>query len=186
MSGRLGQPFEALAAIAAVVTLPVGLLAAIFLGVIEAAVVFVVGWLLLVPLFGVVSEALGGEESDAEEVERWLDVAERAKTMKDEEGGATSNENPLETLRERYARGALDDDEFEARLERLVATEEIPPEALDPVDPSREAPRSAGDERDARSTDGEGDGGGAADGEAGDGGRGATDADASRERLRER
>lgn len=126
MSGKLSEPFETLAAVTAVVTLPVGILAAIFLGGTEAAVVFVVGWLLLVPLFGVLSGADVG--TTPEEVERWMDVAERAEEMDGD--GESEDENPLELLRDRYARGEIDEAEFERRVERLVATEEIPPGAI--------------------------------------------------------
>jgi uncharacterized membrane protein len=35
-----------------------------------------------------------------------------------------ADEDPLETLRDRYARGELTDDEFERKLERLVETED--------------------------------------------------------------
>jgi uncharacterized membrane protein len=120
--------FESLAGIAAVTTLPVGILAGLFLGGDAAAVVFVVGWFLLVPLFGVLSE----EEvvrSDAED--------------------ETAASSPLDELRERYARGEIDEVEFERRLERLLETEdvELPPEARDRVTPQAESATTVERER---------------------------------------
>ena len=101
---------EALPAVAAVGTLPVGILTAIFVGGQAAAVVFVVGWLLLVPLGGVINEEILADESDSEET--------------------TDAGDPVATLRERYAAGEIDDVEFERRLEEILATEdvEVPPE----------------------------------------------------------
>lgn len=106
--------FESLAGIAAVTTLPVGILAALFLGWDAAVVVFVVGWFLLVPLFGVLSET------------------EVVRSETEDEAPASS---PLDELRDRYARGDIDEVEFERRLERLLETEdvELPPEARDRV-----------------------------------------------------
>ena len=138
MGGTLSNLFETLAAATAVTTLAAGILVAIFLGGTEAAVVFVVGWLLLVPLFGVLSGA--GVGTTPEEVERWMDVAERAERM--EEGDESADENPLELLRDRYARGEIDDVEFERRVERLVATEEIPPGAISDSEPAEDIDRT--------------------------------------------
>ena len=93
------------------------------------------GWLLLVPTFAI----LAGEASigtDPDEVERWMDVADRVKERRSDADETAVNdgrtdENPLETLRERYARGEIDDDAFERRVEVLLATEEIPQHVLD-------------------------------------------------------
>ncbi len=100
----------------AVLTLPVGILAALFVGIQAAVAVFVVGWLLLVPvsaiLFGAPDEepviASGDEERAAEE-----------STRTDE------SEDPIEALRDRYARGEIDEVELERRLEALVEMEDL-------------------------------------------------------------
>ena len=139
MGDTSSDVFETLAGVAAVVTLPAGILAAMFVGGTAAGVVFVVGWLLLVPLFGMLSD----RATSPEEVNEWVEVAEAAQDLDD---GDTS-EDPLEALRERYARGELDEAEFERKLERLVATEEIPDHAVsddsfDDVDGERDRDRS--------------------------------------------
>lgn len=172
MNGRLERLFESLTAMVAVATLPLGILAAIFLGLPEAAAVFVVGWLLLVPVFGILSNV----GSDPEEIERWMDVAERAKAMSREDGAA-AEEKPLEALRERYARGEIDDAEFEARVERLVATEEIPPGAVDRVD-SASGPTGTRDDGRAPASTGEA--------TTEEPQRGSTGGEGETERLRER
>lgn len=123
--------FEALAGIAAIVTLPIGILSAMFLSGTIAAVVFVVGWFLLVPLFGVLSE---WNRSDAEELEQLVEVAEQAEQLKNDrepDERDTTSEDPLETLRERYARGEIDEREFEQKVDRLVATDEVPAWAVE-------------------------------------------------------
>ncbi len=140
MSTTLG---EALVGIVAVATLPVGILAAVFLGLFEAFLVFVVGWLFLVPVLGILMETLGLLEDDESEVSDEVEAAFRqrvaesvAESTPGDAGGPVGNdsdetdEDPLETLRERYARGEIDDVEFERKLERLIETEdvEVPPE----------------------------------------------------------
>lgn len=147
MSTTLG---EALVAIVAVATLPVGILAAVFLGLSEAFLVVVVGWLFLVPVLAILMEGLGLVEDDESEAATAIEeaveqrVAESvAESTPDGSGPGTASatsdpdEDPLETLRERYARGEVDDVEFERKLERLIETEdvEVPPEVtLDRTD----------------------------------------------------
>uniref|UniRef100_A0A7D5KMY7 SHOCT domain-containing protein n=2 Tax=Natrinema halophilum TaxID=1699371 RepID=A0A7D5KMY7_9EURY len=41
------------------------------------------------------------------------------------EGSPTEDATPLETLRERYARGELTDEQFEKKVERLLETESL-------------------------------------------------------------
>lgn len=90
---------DALVALVAVVTLPAGILAAILGGGEIAAIVFVVGWFLLVPGIAIV-----GDEMLV--------------------SGDQTGEDPIEALRDRYARGEIDEAEFERRLEALLATED--------------------------------------------------------------
>lgn len=104
---------EPLVGLVAVVTLPAAALAGIFVGTETAAVVAVVGWLFLVPVLAILSD------------EEILSVEE------EQEEATESASDPLETLRERYARGDIDEAAFERRLERLLETEDVdlPPEA---------------------------------------------------------
>jgi len=119
--------WEALTGIAAVATLGVGVLVAILFGLFEAAIVFVVGWLLLVPVFGVLSDTFGTSETGAgDEIE--AAVQQRVADSIAESAGRRASgddEDPVEALRERYARGELGDEEFERKLERLIETEDV-------------------------------------------------------------
>lgn len=107
---------DTLIALVAVVTLPAAALGGIFFGGVVAAVVAVVGWFLLVPVLAILFEDEQlrlGEPSDPSAAE------------------STKQKDPLETLRDRYARGDVSEAEFERRLERLLETEdvEVPPDA---------------------------------------------------------
>ena len=104
---------EPLVGLIAVVTLPAAILAGLFVGAETAAVVAVVGWLFLVPVLAILND-------------------EDIVSVEEEQAEATASaSDPLETLRERYARGDIDEAAFERRLERLLETEdvELPPEA---------------------------------------------------------
>lgn len=110
-------PHDRLTPLLAVITLPAGILTAIELGVSAALVVFVVGWLLLVPV-----SALVVGPNPAKEVESAIEG-----TIEEESAGEESD--PLETARRRYARGELNETELERRLAALLETE-----AVDPAD----------------------------------------------------
>jgi uncharacterized membrane protein len=122
MSTSIG---EALVAIVAVGTLPVGILTAIFAGIVPAAVVFVVGWLLLVPVLGILQDAISSSDHrvDVDDV-----VEQRMKEAVEPDESTAAD--PMEELRERYAAGELDDVEFERKVEKLLETEgvDVPPE----------------------------------------------------------
>ena len=85
---------------------------AMFLGVSGFWMVWVLGFAVLVPLLSV----LLGVEDDSES-----DVEQRGKT----EVETSDGRDALETLRDRYARGELTDEQFERKLERLLETETI-------------------------------------------------------------
>jgi uncharacterized membrane protein len=97
-----------LSALVAIVTLPLGILTALFVGLEAAAVVFVVGWLLLVPTIAVVGEEL------------LPTLRERAADAESEDPA-----DPLEELKRRYARGEIDDEEFERQVGKLVGVEDV-------------------------------------------------------------
>lgn len=116
---------QRLPALFAVVTLPVGLLAGLFVGLPAAVAVFVVGWLLLVPatavLFppeGVITGSGvpdGMDEMIQDEITQSLGESESTEERFD----------PVEELRQRYARGEIDEQELEQGLDALLETEGV-------------------------------------------------------------
>ncbi|MFT4890091.1 MAG: hypothetical protein ACI9YT_001004 [Halobacteriales archaeon] len=86
----------------AVATLPIGILLFVVDLEVFALATFVIGWFLLVPVLAILGDALSTETPES-----------------------TTDEDPLEVLRERYAKGAISESEFERQVERLLATEEI-------------------------------------------------------------
>jgi len=112
----------------AVITLPLGILAAIFAGLVAAAVVFVVGWLLLTPasaiLFGPPSSESTGADDEFEQL-----IQERMTEELREGSDGRSPEDPVEKLRRRYAQGEIDEVELERRLDALLEMEDVDPEA---------------------------------------------------------
>jgi len=125
---------EAAGLFAAIVTLPLGVLTGMFVGFTAAAVVFVVGWFLLTPLLLVGShefvpllrDRFGSSD----------DAAERA-----------GESDPLAELKARYARGEIDDAEFERRVERLVGVEDIDADGPAPDDLGADGIGTAGRDR---------------------------------------
>jgi uncharacterized membrane protein len=122
---------------AAVATLPVGLLVGLFVGLVPAAAVFVVGWLLVVPVSALLGGMLGSDGFSTV-MDETVQGAMEGETESGTSGGE-SDPDPLAMLRERYASGEIDEAEFERRLERLVATEDIPPEAVSDAEPGDSA-----------------------------------------------
>lgn len=92
--------------VVAILTLGLGVLAFV-LGVDNAWAIFVVGWLLVVPLIDTVGADVIG----------WV-LGDGADDP-DEESTA------LATLKERYASGEIDETTFERRLERLLENETV-------------------------------------------------------------
>ena len=80
-----------------------------------AEVSLIVGWFLLAPLF-----LFWGE-----------DIAAVVFSSDEAEGSTNAQEDAIEKLKRRYAAGEIDEREFEQRLDRLVATEEGEPAAVD-------------------------------------------------------
>ncbi|WP_436927716.1 SHOCT domain-containing protein [Halosimplex amylolyticum] len=100
------------AAVVAILTLPLGLLAGLFVGFEAAAVVFIVGWFLLTPLIPIVGNEI------------WPALRERSGST-DRASADDDADDPLEQLKARYARGEIDDVEFERRVERLIEVEDV-------------------------------------------------------------
>lgn len=70
--------------------------------------VAIVGWVLFIPVLVILYE----------------DAKRRFGESSDGSGTATTREGSLDTLRDRYARGERGDEVFEARLDRLLETED--------------------------------------------------------------
>jgi len=73
-------------------------------------VVFVLGFFIVVPLVAILGDSLPFVAGEGEATDR---------------GVGEDAIDPVERLRNRYARGELSDEEFERRLERLVETEDV-------------------------------------------------------------
>ncbi len=94
-----------------------------------AALLF--GYVVVVP---VVAMLFGDEEADSWWDEAWNDpnwwnqyggFGEKTPSDKSPGSDASNNKDALETLRNRYARGELTDEQFERKLERLMETDTI-------------------------------------------------------------
>jgi len=86
------------------------------LGNVIAPVSIILGWFILAPLVALLGSKLPMIESPADE------------TDQDETDALNATEpavDPVDHLRERYARGELTDSEFERRLDRLLETETL-------------------------------------------------------------
>jgi len=118
----------------AVVTLPLGLLTALFVGLTQAAVVFVVGWLLLVPLAAILAGVLKHHSAEMTAPDEGVLASGTGSS------GATADadEDPVEVLRDRYARGEIDEAELERRLDALLELDELDPDDEATVERVRE------------------------------------------------
>lgn len=77
-----------------------------------------VGYIAIVPLVAV----LFGDEEDRAE---WWDDEENAAEAERTEPADTDRRDALQTLRDRYARGDLTEEQFERKLETLLETETL-------------------------------------------------------------
>jgi uncharacterized membrane protein len=112
-----GDVLESLAGAIAVGTLGVGVTSAVlgFGGL--TAPIFVVGWLLLLPLVGVLS--------DSSMAQSFVGRLLGAGTHERDQQGVDDEAAALEELKRRYARGELDEAEFERRTALLLENESI-------------------------------------------------------------
>ncbi|MFW6376642.1 MAG: SHOCT domain-containing protein [archaeon] len=86
----------------AVVTLPIGILLFVVGMETVAIATFVIGWFLLVPVLAILGDTLSSETDES-----------------------ATGEDPLEVLRERYAKGEISESAFERQVEQLLATEDL-------------------------------------------------------------
>lgn len=88
-------------------------LAALFTGEEWWLPLMLFGYIVIVPITALLF-------GDQEAIEEWWDEGEDISVPEE-----SSAEDPLHTLRERYAQGELTDEEFERKLERLLETESM-------------------------------------------------------------
>ncbi|QLH81542.1 SHOCT domain-containing protein [Halosimplex pelagicum] len=109
----------------AVATLPIVLLVLFNAGIVTAIEVAVAGWLLATPVTALlvwVVLNLSPVDLPGSLGERTVDLP----SMLDGSGASgdrSDGDDPVETLRERFARGEIDQTEFERRLDALLAAE---------------------------------------------------------------
>lgn len=84
--------------------------------------VLIVGYAAIVPL---VALLYGDEEDRKEWVEDWWGEADESEPEVTERERTESTSDALATLRERYARGELTDEQFERKLDRLLEVETV-------------------------------------------------------------
>ncbi|ELY42943.1 SHOCT domain-containing protein [Natronorubrum tibetense] len=105
------QPLTAVVS-SAVSMLTVGLaLGLLFLGWSNFWIVFVIGFAFVLPA--------------AVQLAQWYETQSSSATHDSQPHTNNEQQRPLETLRERYASGEIDEEEFERRVTRLLETESV-------------------------------------------------------------
>lgn len=107
MTPSSGYSRGKLMGIVAILTFGLTALTAVLGGGVLIPAIFITGFFILIPLIGILGEDFPLVESRTETPQ------------------PTPRKDPVETLRDRYARGEIDQVEFERRLEYLVETEDI-------------------------------------------------------------
>jgi hypothetical protein len=151
MRPALARLVETLPAVFALGTLAAVVLLAVLGYGSLVPVAVVVGWLFLTPLSGILVYVLGvtDDESGGVPDAALENVSETGTEVLSGQTEPDSDDDPLATLRDRYARGEIGDVEFEQRLERLLETEDVdlPPGATLDADVSEEYAEERTDER---------------------------------------
>lgn len=78
-----------------------------------------VGYIIIVPLIAL----LFGDQEDIKKY--WDDEAVSTQSFEPLEAGSQTQDNALETLRTRYAKGELTDEQFERKVDQLLETETL-------------------------------------------------------------
>jgi len=122
----------------------------LFLGVPNWWVAFIVGYGFVLPAVAMLERG-DEEETSSERTDHTTTPTSPSSSTTDHTQRDESKNDALETLRDRYARGELSEEQFEAKLERLLETETLE-DARDTVTRSRHNPvedgRATDDERD--------------------------------------
>ncbi|USZ68715.1 SHOCT domain-containing protein [Halorussus salilacus] len=117
---------NALVKATALAVLGAGLLA-LFLGYSWFWMVFALGFAVVVPLVKVATKSLGDADRTGEvgRERRPEPAGPRSDSRGESDRGPASRRDALDSLRDRYARGELGDEEFERKVERLLETETL-------------------------------------------------------------
>lgn len=110
--------FQNLTGIVAMLVLGAGFVA-LFAGIDYFFLVWLLGYTVLVPIIAMLAEDHEGER-ESERDTAYETGTEKRSTQPQEDESVT---DALSTLRERYARGELTDEQFERKLDRLLETE---------------------------------------------------------------
>ncbi|WP_435361300.1 SHOCT domain-containing protein [Haloarchaeobius sp. DFWS5] len=124
--GRHNERDDKFTGVASLLVLGAGL-AGLFIGWDNWWLIFVIGYAVVVPIIATLTGE-GGNDDMLGDVDRQMDDALRGRygdTDLTERDLSPSKRDALDTLRERYAQGELSDEQFEAKLERLLDTETL-------------------------------------------------------------
>lgn len=155
------QLLEGLAALVAVATLPAAILTTLFVEFTFALAVLGIGWFVLLPVIGIAARMLDetpDEKDGSVEAELEQTVQDEIRTAV-QASHESASAGPVEELRQRYARGEIDDYEFERKLEAVLEMDELDPDdrkhvarILDVLDTDARTEPSAGKPRGQRGT----------------------------------
>jgi uncharacterized membrane protein len=127
MDHRRVSPTDQIPAVLALTILGVGLLA-LFLGYSWFWMVFAFGFAVVLPLVTILTQSFSKRRQHRRERRRERH-RERDEWKRDERTdrskGYDGKQDALDTLRDRYARGKIDEDEFERRVDLLLENETI-------------------------------------------------------------
>lgn len=126
---KLGTIFGHLASLVAVSTPAATGATLLFLGWQWAALVLLVGWLLLVPLFTLLQSIVAPDPVDriVRSIEAVVLSMVDDRVSPDHKSHERSETDPLETLQECYVAGDIDELELERRVERFLDSDAEPP-----------------------------------------------------------
>ena len=125
---RLGAIVGNLTSLVTVVTPAATGVAWLFLDWRTAALILLVGWVLLVPLFTLLQSIVTPDpiERIVRSLETMVLPAIEDRVSPDHGTRRRSNTDPLETPHERYVTGEIDEVEFERRVEHLLRSDSDP------------------------------------------------------------
>lgn len=120
MGRRLQKFFAVFAILTFVFTFPLSLLAALFIGLPTAIGMVIIGYLILIPLAMFLGR-VSGDVQITEVVEATLENRP-IDSVTDE---TQDPPDPLETLRDQFANGEIDQEEFERKVDTLLESEHM-------------------------------------------------------------